>query len=1018
MEPDQLPVLPPEIQRLERNKKAFDVPDLQLPSYDQIGKSSDKVFDRIPGVDGDTLVPKKPTFQERMQESARKMGEKPDRLNPVGEYSRAQAEGFDNPLIPYDPTIDMNEVYAKYDPTTWKDVAQKTWDTYTLNAMSGMKTLWYGLKDGITEGRASAIYDNQYSRELATMTQAMDKMNPMRFSKEEQGTTSTWFKQVLPSLGYVAAGATEIAAQHVLLSLGGAAIGAVVGEGVGAVPGAVVGNLAAYAKDAQTVSSVLANMGRVARAAAVGETVGASVEALSNANRIKSAAQMFGRGLLATNGEAALMGQLASNRALEEQKASYYKETGQYLSGDKLKEAEDQSKKTGGVTYALNLPLLAAGEVYTFGNLLRGKAIPSITENLAFKINKATGKAATTNTLLKVSGRVFGNAAVQGNEEIWQSVIEDASVNYFTKKKENRDNYLEEFANATMKRAKSGEAMSDFMSGAVIGIIPGSFEFLGYNAVKRNSQEAVDKYNSSTEIYFNRLGDNLRTNDKLRDAMANGDGESAREEHRNHIVGLVNSLSRIGSVQAFSETLDALSEMDNTEFKKYTGISLTEEAQSKLLSDVTTEFKRAAKIRQQVDTAYQVNPFEAESWFQQKLNKYRTGFDVDKGKAEEVWDVFKATLTSNLIKHGDVGQERQVIEDEGSQMSPEFIGITGADVPAIIEAKKADLRSKIAATLPGYTKDKALLERIEAHEDTGSQYQEILNDAERKTPGIKEMVLYHNRQLQQEQLLFNEIGRLNSDAGQRREIKKIIDWQNWYDTKIAGPKEEVQAPTIESAPAAEVATPAPEAPTVAPAEGPVTVPNVTPEVVPTPENTPVVPTTGPQVQEDMPFVPDTTTTEDLDSLYGEGKGEDYIPEVQTPSVREQPEPTHITAPVIDPSLPEDIQVDNTAIPDAISGMKEGETLVPEESGVEVSLNGEEIEKFDKPIGEKGNVKGTKKSGEVIDINESDLPLLRTEKAEETPVTNAASFIQENRLSQEQATMLNSLISNNYVELQC
>jgi hypothetical protein len=168
----------------------------------------------------------------------------------------------------------------------------------------------------------------------------------------------------------------------------------------------------------------------------------------------------------------------------------------------------------------------------------------------------------------------------------------------------------------------------------------------------------------------------------------------------------------------------------------------------------------------------------------------------------------------------------------------------------------------------------------------------------------------------------------------------------------------------------------------------------------------------------VPFIPEATVPEDLDSLYGEGKGEDYIEETRILSVKETPESPHIRVPVIDEELPEDVQIDNTAIPDAITNMEEGETLVPEESGVEVTFKGEEIEKFEKPIGKKEKVKATKKSGEVVDINESDLPLLVTEKAEETPVTDVARYIQTNSLSPEQATMLTSLISNNYAELKC
>lgn len=1039
MEPDQLPPLPPEIQRLEANKRAFAMPVLQLPSYDQIGKQKDKVFDD----QGGKMVPKKPTFQDRMEESSRKMGETPDQLNPVGQYSAAQAEGYNNPLLPYDPTVDMNEVYAKYDPTTWADSARKGWDIAIANNFSGTKNLWYGLKDGITEGRPWAIFDNQYSRELGDITQNLDKMNPMRFSKEEQGTTSAWLKQVLPSLGYIAAGATEIAVQHGVLTLAGTVVGAIAGDGIGAVPGAVAGTIAAYVKDIETVGTVLTNMSRVARAAAVGtEVTEATVAAVSNANRIKNGAQMFARGLLATNGEAALMGRLAENRAIEEQKASYFKETGQYLEGDRLKEAEKNAKDTGHVTSALNWPLLAANEVYIFGNLLRGKGIPQVADKLAFRIDKATGKAVTKGPLFKVFGQgvmggsarkvaggILGDLTVQGNEEVWQSVIDDASVNYFTQKKANRDNYLEAFAEATYKRAVSGEATSDFLSGAVIGAVPGSFNLLGYGKVKSNTQRFVDAYNDTTEIYFNRLGENLKTNDILREAMATGDSQTAKQEHRNHLVGMVNSLARTGGIEAFGETLDALSGMDNSEFRKYTGLALNQEEQAKVLSDVQAEYKAAAKIRNQVDGAYQINPFEAESWFQKTLNRLNPSFDLTspgnskeqndeaRGKAAEVWEVYKATLTANLIKHNDVAKTRQELEEEGSQASPEFISLTGMDAPSVVANKKAELQSRISAQLPGWGRDKALLDKIESRTDPKEQYQEILDDADKRTPGIKETVLYHNQELQQENLLFNEVGRLNSKAGQRKEIKKILDWQRWYDTKTADSQENI-------APAAPVAAPvvAQASQEQAAQQEPAAVPNVVPEVQPVDEGPsittpPVIPDTTPFTIDPPAFGPEWVQTgEDVSSIYGEGQGEDYVLEAPiTPPVKETLPEKKVQVDAIDPSQPEGLQVDETAIPEAVSNLDEGESIVPEENGVDVTFKGEPVKEITK---EKGKVKIEKENGEEVELKPEEVPLLRTEKAAESPATDVATFIAANNLSGEKAETLRSLVANRYAEIVC
>ena len=922
----------------------------------------------------------------------------PDQLSPLAEFSKAESEGFSNPVLPYDPAVDMNELYAKYDPTTWGDALEKTWDTATNNLWSGTLNLWNGLKEGITDGRVSALWDNQYSKELAEVTENLEKMKPMRFSADEQDDYSTWFKQVFPSIGYVGASVVEMAAQHIVLAASGAVIGAVAGEGVGAIPGAFAGTMAAFAKDAQTIGNAMTNISRTARA----------INTLSTANKIKKGAQLLGYGLLSANGEAALNSQFAAHAALEEQKKRYYDETGQYLSGQGLLDAEEAANKTGSVTFALNLPLIAATNLFEFGNVMRGKAIPQISEKLAFSVSKETGKAVMKGyqPYLKVIGGYLKESGAEGFEELAQGVIEDSSVKYFTQRAENRKNYLTTFADAAYNRATSKEGMSDFAAGAFIGGMSNAADLMSVGKVKANTKQFVDKYNSATNHYFHALGNAVTTDNNLKDALKNGDSERAKQIYQEYVVGLVNNHAKAGTTQSFTETLDALSDMDNAEFRKHFNVALNQDEQNALIQGVTQEYKIAAKQRQIVDTAFQINPFEAESWFQKQINKRKEGFNLgDKqAAAQEVWDVFKDTLTDNLVRHGSVGQERKLVEREGLDLSPEFISLTGRDIPSLVAAQKASLRQKVAANLPGYGAEEALLAQLDSTEDTTEQYKILLADADKRTPGLRDVVKKHNVQLQMEEILFDKLQNLNTKAGQRKAIKKILDWQKYYEDRVAEQGAVQTPPTTVST---EVVVPENTDPTEAPVEAPTEVPAqdvVEPLILPPiPAVTPVADTTL------------TTEEEDLADLYGEGKGEEYVAPVKPTKETKAPEAPKKKLPdPIDPEAPEDIQVDNTTVQRAVDGLNEGEEIVPADSGVKVSKDGEEISKLKL---EKGKVKGEKKDGSVVDIKENEVPLLQVDKA---PVENnpIADIVTREGLSPEKELLLTNLNKGGYIEFVC
>lgn len=999
----------------------FDLPEFKLPAYDQLLKGADKVFDKTDA----GRVPRKPSFEELLKMDADKFAQQPNLLNPIAEYSKADSAGFKNPSIAYDPTIDMGEAYAQYDPATWSKSFEKMWDTTSNNLMSGTKNLWHGITEGVSKGNVSAIWDNEYSRELAEITDNLEKEKPLYFSKAEQGTTSAWLKQLLPSMGYVASSVAEVAVQTVVLTLGGAAVGAVTGEGVGAIPGAIVGAGTAMARNVSTLRNAVTGIGKAATA----------FSTLSTANKIKTGAQLIGRGLLSANGEAALNSQMASRRLLEEKKAAYFKQNGRYMTGDDLAAAEQDAHNTGSVTMALNLPLIAASEIYQFGNLMRGRAAPSIMEKLAFKIDKTTGEAVRKNAYLFVGGRFLKESSAEGFEEFAQGVIEDATVEYYNGKAENRRNYLSTFADSAYKRAMSGEGASDFLGGALIGGISNVADLRSINTVKRNSEKFVNDYNTSTGVYFDGLANAVKSDTALKEAIKTGDVEGVRNISQKALINMVNAHAKAGSTQAFADTLDAMDQMDNQEFVKAFGVNVSPEEQATIMAAVTQEYKAAMKVRDDVDMAYQVNPFESENWFQKQLIKLNSDYKVDNGAASAVWETYKDILTSNTIRFDHTAGRQAVLYDLGAQNIPGFASIIGSDIPSVVSTFERSLEDRINANLPNVqgfsvldridtttgvrgktsspSQDRALLDKLKSTDSVEEKYQLILDYTDSIAPGSKNAIKEYNTQAGAATILLNETNRLQSKSGQRKAIKKILDYQRWYNGVISDPLK--QSPSaIATNPAAPAAPAAPVGPatnveaTTTPANEAVVPEATTPEViVPTVTPPPVVtrPVVEQTIDPDEEF-PELIITEnadgkeDLSGIYGEGVTEDS----PRTTVTERQETTKKVVPeVVDPELPQDIQVDEAELSQNIKDLQPGEFIPLPETGVEITTpEGDSITKIEN---KEGSIVATTDEGKQVPLRPEPLTGLNVSASDDT----VTRYAQDNNLTPENRAILDQLL---------
>ena len=1020
----------------------FVAPNFALPTYDNFMKGAPSVFVRD---ENNKPIPRKPTLDEELRGFAAQNTARPNTQRELDRYSYNESAGFKNPALPYDPNLDMNEVYAKYDPVTWRKSFEKTWDTAAINMWNGMKNLSVGISEGLSNGDVSKLYDNTYAKHLAELTEALEQDKPMYFSDEEQGTASTFMKQLLPTFGYVASSVLEMAGTHVAAAGIGAAIGAS-GGGAGAAAGAAAAQAGAFIKDAATISNLINKVQGASKALAT----------MSTAGRIKTAAQLAASGLYMANGEAALNAQLAGNRALEEQKREYFKLTGRYLSDSELDAAQEQAQRVAGATFHMNLPLIAASNIFQFTNLVRGKAAPSITEALAFAIDPKTGKAVAKNALAAAGKQYAKEAVSEGLEEFGQSVIEDYAVDYH-KNRRYWDGKVQVFAESLVKNA-TGSGLQDFLGGAIVGGVTNVGTFANVPKVAKQTKEFVDHYNSSTGRYFDYVGNLMRLDDGLRQAVMSGDTKMGRDYFTDALATMVSHHSKMGSTEAFGKSLSALSEMENVEFNKLFGLSMSPSEQQVLAASLKEQYDSFAEIRQQIDEAFKINPYVNDNWFQRRLNKSKSSTPQEL-RAIQAWDVMKDSLFRDMVSRESLSEQ---IKDSKARLETQSMRLYDATASERLELRgdgdstklvlvesisrffdpnnvmestnpesmfntlAVDVRSANDAFGGGYETLNTLIEDLNETDMTGMQKMFSLlrqvfggtEEGDRLIERFKE-----TQELVQRSELLSE--RINGVYGKglKKRMAFVMDAMDAYgssDTDAApspAPTAAAGSDTTSTPAPTPAPTPTPVAPTeiVPPVREPVTPPGPTVPAIPEPVAAEATPAPSEEDADEYSLSPDDFVAEP----------EDIVQADQQRTVVEEREtvPVAPLAPItigepapqpqerfIDTETDKDVQVNEAGLRKMFEGMLDGSTFFPSSENILLMFGSKKVDSV------------IKKDGKFFaNIDGIDVPLRGNPMDQMTvaPVpTDLEVFIARTKLTGSDLELFKRFIDNNLIALEC
>ena len=326
-------------------------------------------------------------------------------------------------------------------------------------AAEGIINPFYGTVAAIADGKFSTYYNNDFTKALDNINQAVDENNPFYETREEAESTgfaklwhaNTLFRDVLGGAGTSIGAALTGSAYMKAASLVGKALGA----------GAVLGESAAALKEVQAIDKSTDALRHVAN------------QALKKT--IRDGAKQGFIALSSATAEAGAEGR-------EQIKNIYYNlthnpdGTEKPMSEGELNYAKLMSEQAGDMSFGLNLPVIMADNWISFGKSIWGNKTNDFAKIVGegSTLNKATGlyeaigkgKGAGLKYTLKQFAKPM---LAEGNQEMLQFGIGKTASDYYQKKyyNQNATDFLDSFTKGMAEAYTTQEGYSAGIIGAL-----------------------------------------------------------------------------------------------------------------------------------------------------------------------------------------------------------------------------------------------------------------------------------------------------------------------------------------------------------------------------------------------------------------------------------------------------------------------------------------------------------------------------------------------------------------------
>lgn len=406
----------------------------------------------------------------------------------------------------YTPGINNYEDHAQKQTTGDKafNGFTKFWDTFGTGVVGGTVGAVYGVKEAIKEGSFSALYDNDFMRELDLHSERMN-VDYANYVTAEQARSGFMGKGVANFIADDVSQGLAFTAQAIATeaiwswATGGASL-ATVGARIPLSLGRVaskVGTVADKFVDGAKYLDDALKVAKVGKQETVALSTAATRNSLLKMNKViiggktGEGINLF-RGLVTSAGyEAGFEARAFMSESRRNFKEQYKSEYGKEPSSEELADFEDKLKSTANGLYTYNLALVGASNIAQFGSLM-GMKLPKLglSETLNKKIfgvgteivegaPKAL-KATTRQKALQFGWSQLKSPLTEGAfEEGLQSVGSRTASNLMEQsfnKDLAKENYstVETFAQSMLDTYTKEEGLQEIFTGMIVGALTGN----------------------------------------------------------------------------------------------------------------------------------------------------------------------------------------------------------------------------------------------------------------------------------------------------------------------------------------------------------------------------------------------------------------------------------------------------------------------------------------------------------------------------------------------------------------